>query len=529
MYTFGINDEKRKLDELLLENVIFRLDFTLRSTGLDKISIVRDDEIISIEINNKSPIKFIGISGNNSREHVKLKEFLSNLLGFNLHLEYDGEYKLASLEAMFLPYYIAQDVGWVYRHKSFRGLDFVKNFKADFFDYFLGIINKFDRIEKAALDNQKKEMEYESKLFDRIRSSDKNLKLSKIKDELFLEKSYEYIELYKNNKSELIRLEKEYISTCNKLTGLEESRKLLLKVKRSLKKDLLELDNCPTCQRDLEHSTEENYNHLQNVNDTEKRLSDLKSNIKSLKDAQGEINSLMNKIKEKKKIVEKEYYELLDYKVDNLNFEFWLKTKVNVELSEEISKKLGENYSKLIRINEKLKAFKTDEMVASERRSASVRFKILFEKYILELKVKPFDNDRFYFLYDIPAFPRQGVELLKTLLAYNFAFLEIIKSTSYTHVLPFVMDAIFEGDFEDESRQDIIAFISRHVVPGQQIIFSIADSRKNLISAQSYNERYFDGKAKLICIGENTNTRSLLINNDDAYVEYLNDTLRILE
>lgn len=156
LYTFGINDEKRKLEELLSESVIFRIDFTLKKEQVQKISIVRDGEIISIKIDDNIPQKFIGISGNNSREHVKLKEFLSDLFGFNLYLEYEGEYKLASLEAMFLPYYIAQDVGWVYRHKSFRGLDFVRNFKADFFDYFLGIVNNFNRLEKARLDGEKK-------------------------------------------------------------------------------------------------------------------------------------------------------------------------------------------------------------------------------------------------------------------------------------------------------------------------------------------------------------------------------------
>ncbi|MFA0350769.1 hypothetical protein AB4486_28100, partial [Vibrio sp. 10N.222.55.C6] len=87
--------------------------------------------------------------------------------------EYDNEYKPASLEAMFLPYYIAQDVGWVYRHKSFRGLDFVKNFKNDFFDYFLGITNSYNRIEKTRLEKEKKELEAESRLLHRIEKNNK--------------------------------------------------------------------------------------------------------------------------------------------------------------------------------------------------------------------------------------------------------------------------------------------------------------------------------------------------------------------
>ncbi|MCO4202311.1 hypothetical protein M2R28_21955 [Aeromonas hydrophila] len=528
LYTFGINDEKGKLGEILSENVIFRLDFTVKKASTDKVSIVRDDEIVSIKLNDSIPIKFIGIGGNKSREHIKLKEFLSELFGFNLYLEYEGEYKLASLEAMFLPYYIAQDVGWVYRHKSFRGLDFVRNFKTDFFDYFLGIVNNFDRIEKTKLDSQKREIEAESKIFHHIAQRDRALKVAKLQDERFLARSNEYIKPYKDNKSELIELEKNYIITCNKLTILEESRKVLLKVRRSLDKDLIASDTCPTCSKNIEHTTEETYSYLQDVNDTNKQLSDLNDNIKSLKSTQGDINTLIEKINKKKIVVESDYQDLLDYKVDNLTFESWLKTKVNVELSEEITKKLGENHSKLIDIEEKLKGFKTDEVVLKERKAANYRFKEIFERHVSDLNVKPFGDDRFYLLYAIPAFPRQGVELLKTLLAYNFSFLEIIKTTDYTHVLPFVMDAIFEGDLEDESRKEILAFISKNIVSEQQVIFSIADSKTNVVSAQKYNEQHFGGKAKLICIGGNTNTRSLLNKDDLECNGYLRDTIAIL-
>jgi hypothetical protein len=529
LYTFGINDEKRKLEELLSEDTIFRLDLTIKKPDINKVSIVRDDEILVIKVNDDTPIRFIGISGNNSREHIKLKSFLSKLLGFELYLEYEGEYKPASLEAMFLPYYVAQDVGWVYRHKSFRGLDFVRNFKSDFFDYYLGIVNNFDRLKKTKLDKQKKELEAECKLFHRIEENDKILKLSKLKDEAFISKSVEYIEPYKNNKSELIILEKDYLTTCNKLTRLEETRKVLQRIRRTLRRDIIAEDNCPTCSQQITHSTEDTYNYLQDLNDTDKQLSELYENIKGLKEAQGSINSLLNKIKEKKQVVESDYYELLEYSVDNLTFESWLKNKVDVELSEEVTKKIGENYSKILDINEQLKEFKPEETLAVERRSASNSFKNIFKKHVSSLKVKPFENERFYLLYDIPAFPRQGVELLKTLLAYNFAFIELIKSTEYTHILPFILDAIFEGDLEDESRQEILEFINKHKPINQQLIFSIADSKTNINSAETYNKIFFKDKAKLICIGENSRTRSFMNDYNDEFADYLEETLSILE
>lgn len=528
LYTFGINDEKRKLAELLKEGVIFRLDFTIYNFIPIKVSIVRDDEIISIRVADKPTVKFIGIGGNKSREHIKLKAFLSELFGFTLQLEYDNEYKPASLEAMFLPYYIAQDVGWVYRHKSFRGLDFVKNFKNDFFDYFLGITNNYDRLEKSRLDKEKKDLEAESRLLHKIEQNDKTLKLANLKDEVFTAKTIEYIEPYKKNKSKLIELEKEYLSICNKITLLEESRKVLRRVRRSLNNDILADTTCPTCSHNLSHSVEDTYNYLQDLNDTEKQLEDLNKNIKDLKDSQGILNSIINDINEKKKVVEEEYYELLEYKVDNVTLESWLKNKVNVKLSGELKKKLGEITSKIYDIEDKLSKFKTEDAVKEERNSANYTFKSIFEKHVAELKIKPFEDKCFYLLYDIPAFPRQGVELLKTLLAYNFSFVQIIKQTDYIHVLPFSLDAIFEGDFEDESKNEILEFIKNNFSVDQQLIVSIADSKSNANSAKKYNEKHFNNKAKLICIGENTKQRSLLEKYNGEFEEYIDETMEML-
>lgn len=527
-YTFGINDEKRKLADLLKENVIFRLDLTIYNHESTNISIVRDDEIIAIKIGSQQPVKFIGINGNNSREHVKLKVFLSNLLGFNLNLEYDNEYKPASLEAMFLPYYIAQDVGWVYRHKSFRGLDFVKNFKNDFFDYFLGITNNYNRLEKTRLEKLKKDLEAESRLLDKIERNNTVYKLAKMKDEVFTAKTTEYIEPYKENKSELIKLEKEYLDICNKITLLEESRKVLLRVKRSLKKNILSDTTCPTCSNELSHSIEDTYNYFQDKNDTENRLKELNENIKQLKKSQGRLNSIINDITSIKKVVEQDYYELLNYNVDNVTFESWLKNKVNLEVSGEIISKLGEITSKLHTIDEELSKFKTDEAVNKERKNASYNFKSKFEQYASELNIKPFEDDRFYLLYEIPAFPRQGVELLKTLLAYNFTFVDVIKQTKYVHVLPLVLDAIFEGDFEDESKDEILRFINNHTSSKQQVIFSIADSISNANSASSYNKKHFGTSAKLICIGKNMKQRSFLTEYNGEEDEYLDETMSIL-
>lgn len=120
------------------------------------------------------------------------------------------------------------------------------------------------------------------------------------------------------------------------------------------------------------------------------------------------------------------------------------------------------------------------------------------------------------------------MELLKTLLAYNFAFVSLIKKTEYTHILPLMLDAIFEGDFEDESRNDILKFISKNKPSDQQLIFSIADSKTNALSAEHYNKSHFQGNANLICIGQNSRTRSLLTEYNGEFDSYISETISIL-
>ncbi|QYS89036.1 hypothetical protein [Flavobacterium davisii] len=137
---------------------------------------------------------------------------------------------------MFLPYYVAQDYGWVLALKSFRGLDFFKNFKYDYYDYYLGILNEYDRVEKQNLEKEKKELENQIKFLTNVEQQKDELKLSKLIDESFISKSIEYLETYKKNKEELIQKEKEYLLKCNELTFNEERLKVLKKVNTSLKK-----------------------------------------------------------------------------------------------------------------------------------------------------------------------------------------------------------------------------------------------------------------------------------------------------
>lgn len=531
LYTLGINSENKKLEEVLSEDLIFRLDLKIINDNFETedITIIRDAERLVFNSNKRPARKFNGIGADHAAEHIKLKEFIGDLLGCNLFLESAGEYKRASIEAIFLPYYIAQDVGWIYKHKSFRGLDFVKNFKRDFFDYYAGIINNYDREEKQKLEKQKKECESEIKYLSEIEDNDDELKLSKLVDERFQKKTTEYLVPYKEHKEKLIELEKDYLKECNRLAFLEQRKSVLSRVKRAIAKQNPLNAKCPTCSQHLPCNTEKIYNFHQNVNDTDEQLAEIKKNIKDMKSAQGRMNTLSKKISELQKVIEKEYMLLEDYNADNLSYSNWLDNKTNVKLSGNIEKKVFIAKSTLDGITKKLEKYKAVKEVEEERESVDIVFKGYFRRYLKALDVKSFENPKYFNLYNVPNFPKQGVELLKTLMAYNFAFNKLISNTNYVHRLPFLMDAIFEGDFEKDNKELILTFINNHLPSDTQTIISIADTKNNDVPVDTYNAKFFNNRAKLICIGDNKKERAFLSMYLEGHSTYLDEIYELID
>ncbi len=524
-YTFGINDERHKLVEILNEKVIFRLDFIIRGKVEEEVTILRDDEFIYIKRENSPLIKFTGIGGNKAEEHKKLKKYLSDLMNFNLRLESSNEYKLASIEAMFLPYYVAQDYGWVLPLKSFRGLDFFRNFKNDYYDYYLGITNEYDRLAKQQLELDKNKLTSKINFLSESEKNNDELNLSKLTDESFISKVSNYIDRYKINKAKQISSEKEYLLACNKLTFLEERLKILKRIKSSIKKQNPLDGMCPTCNQGLNNSIAEKYEYFQNLYDTEEQIITIKNNSTKLK---GVINALEKKIKEQKTLVAKDYSILLRYQIDDITLNTWLNNKANIQLSSNIINQIGKL---TIILNEKiaeLKKFKTPDEIRKERNSVDYKFKEDFEDYLRQLKVKAFDDSRYTLLYQMKLFPRQGVELLKTLLAYNFAFNKAIKKTSYIHRFPFLMDAIFKEDIDFTNRKLILEFISKNSPTDTQTIFSIAETKDNDKTADDYNKEIFNNKAKLILINKDSK-RSFLSNMKPETIGYLKETLTYIE
>ncbi|MBB5645737.1 hypothetical protein [Pedobacter cryoconitis] len=527
-YAFGINDFNSQLRAILDYKPIFRLDCVLQKGTEDTtLTLIREDEMLLIKIGNLPIRRFNGISANNSAEHVKLKEYFHDLFNFHLSLESQNEYKLSPIEVIFLPYFISQKVGWVYMRKSFSSLDFFRNFKNDYLDYYLGIENDFERSKKKEIELKLKAVSEEIRFLERAEVSNDDFQISKLSDEDYSAHSISYIESYSEKLKELTADENDYVLKCNELGFLIERLSVLRKVSRNHSHQDPETGLCPVCEQSLAHPLSASYKFLQEQNDTNTEITSYKSQIKNV---QSKINTLNKRIRENKVVVENNYRVVSKYTNSEHSFESWLNNKTNIRLSQNVHQKIGELVIKQNAYQDELKKYKTAAEVEKLRIEKNIEFAGIFSKYRTALEtVDDLDEPRFNQLYDITAFPSDGVELHKTVMAYHFAFNKLIKLTNNIHRLPFMLDAIFKEDIETYTRGLILKFISNYMPDDTQTIISIAEKSDHEKLVQDYNANYFGGKGKIIFIGDGINVKSFLTDYNGQQPGLLKETLEYIE
>jgi len=527
LYAFGINDNKLKLTEILSEEIFVRLDCTLRKDGISQNYVfVRQDETLIIQDNNEKTIKFNGIGSDQSAEHIKLKKFFNDLFDFNLMLESTSGISEAPMETIFLPYYVSQDVGWVYLRKSFSNLNFYKNFKEDFLDYYLGIENSEDRKEKREIETLIKSLQQQISFFNKIETDNEELEVSQIIEDSFSGKSNEFIDNFSGNKSKLLELENKQIKESNNLAFLNQRLSVVSKVNRNHKNQKPGTDSCPTCSQTLPKSIEDMYEYFQEENDTSKIQSELKEKIKK---SQASINSINKKISSLKEELESETRIYNQYSVDNLTFESWINNKANIQLNNNITSQVGRLSLTLEEQKEKLSEFKTDSEILSERSKKSKIFKDYYKSNNAFLGLPELKESRFNDLYDISSFPFQGVQLHLAVLSYHFAFNRLLTDSSGIHRIPFILDSIFKEDIEQGTKNKILKFINSHHPKDTQTILSIADDKNVDSKIETYSSEFFNKEAKMICIGEGVREKSLLIDNDGEQKTLIENSFELLE
>lgn len=524
LFTLGINDVKHNLQPLLNENVIFRLDCILKKNEVNtNITFVRDNSILIVK-DGERIFRFNGIDGNSSEEHKKLKSYLRKRFDFDLILESKGELKEAPLETMFLPYYISQSVGWVYLQRSFSNLDYYKNFRDDYFDYYLGIVKPSDRVEKSALESKLRQVRHELHYFETMMNDDVQLTASQLNDENFQNEAMDYLLRFNEKKRELKELENAHTKKSNQLSLIEQRRKVLQYVGTNQNRQNPVDGECPTCQRKFDFKLDEFYMYQQSINDTNKQKEDLKLQII---ERTSSVNSLFKKITNLRNEIEQMYNVVCEYQNTQIKFDKWLDSKATLKLGVKIKAKVIELKEEEETLLKLIRDFKTDEDVIRTRVFKEKRFKKIFTRNLQALNVKPLEEVQYNDLYKISAFPSQGVELHKTVMSYHFAFNELASETDSIHRLPFLLDAVFKEDIENENRELINKFIRDNSPKDTQTIFSVAFATNQEIAIHDMTKHYGED-LKIIVIADLKYIRSLLHYSNSEYEQLIQETNELI-
>lgn len=526
LYTLWINDSKESLSEIIDLWSIFRLNITIikNSTQPIKLAFIRENQNLIIKEEGKPKIVFTWINWDNSEEHKKLKIFLHNIFNFSLNLETKNGYIPAPIETILLPYYIAQSTWWVYIGKSFSNLEFYRNFKEDFLDYYLWVSSSKDNLEKHKLQQQKKQLESERNFYLEINKWKQEIEISKALDEEYLNKTNLYVEEYSWKQNELFELDKDFIELCNALSFSEERYKFLKRNKKNLTSQDPRNSICPLCKNQLEKTLENIYSYLQDRNDTENEIVKISEDMKRIK---SNINSLNIKRDKLRNEISSNYNVYRDYNNWIISIGEWVDNKVNIQLIKEAGFKIVEIDEKIKKIEEDLKEFKTDQAITTIRRAKEAKFKSYFLKSLEFLNVVK-SWDWISGLYSLYLFPLQWVELHKAILAYNFCLNKLIAENSEIHRMPFILDAIFKEDIEWENKEKILEYIQNNLPTDTQTIIAIAESKKDKDLVSTYNQNFFWWIAKLINIGWSEKERAFLAPLDNSDFEPILDTVDII-
>jgi energy-coupling factor transporter ATP-binding protein EcfA2 len=527
LFAFGINDNKIKLSEILSENIFVRIDCSIkRDEETEKYVFIRQDETLLIRDKNHKVIRFNGISADQSAEHVKLKKYFNEIFDFNLQLESSSGIDEAPIETIFLPYYVSQEVGWVYLRKSFSNLNYYKNFKEDFLDYYLGIENVFDREEKRRIEKEVNKLQQQIRFYKDVEKDNQDLKLANVIDETLEGKANTLIADISERKNRLLELEKLYVDNSNKLTFYNQRLSVVSKVNRNHKNQEPGKDSCPTCTQVLPSNIEDVYSFFQEENDTLSLKKDLNEKIKKM---QSSLNSLNKKIEEDRAGIGSTFKTFNKYSDNDITLESYIESKANTQLFENLIKQVGQLTIDLDRQKEELKKYKTDDDINFERNKKSSIFKSKYFTYNSELGLPALEDERFYKLYEISSFPFQGVELHKAVLSYHFAFNYLLTQTSEIHRFPFILDSVFKEDIDGGNRIKILKFITKNFPTDTQTILSIADDKNQDSKIEEYKRDIFKEKAHLICIGNGEEEKALLKENDNSQKSLIDETFEIIE
>lgn len=463
----------------------------VKAEPISMLRLAIDDENISVLRYDKKT--FIVLDSNSDLKRFSFKEFSSYInekLDFKIVINSrKGVPETPPPAYLFLPFYIDQDVSWVKNWDSFANLLQYSKWKNPLINYHSGIKgneyyktkSEFDK-EKQELDDATNEIEALNKILRNI-----NKKLNKVDINITIEdfneeikellSKCENLKIEQNKvKQKLTDLYDRKVSLSSKISIVEESIKEVNKDYKYALNFLEDEVDCPTCGANYENNFSERFS----IAEDQESLEDLHNELRV------DYLSVMREIEDfnKRFISGKTDYEKIQEVLSKKQSEVKLsdvienegKKKVKEIFEQEqveIYSQIREAKSKKETLEARLKKIDKDGEIRKDNIMSDYR--ILLKRFLDELNI---DYDKFsdnVFKRMDAQIKETGSALPRSLLAYYFAFLNVMNKYSTSTFCPIIIDSPKQQDQDEVNVKAIVDFIDRNKPAKSQLIIGYVD------------------------------------------------------
>lgn len=422
----------------------------------------------------------------------ELKEYYVKKFNIGLKLllakpkDDDIKYNTPYPSALFLPYYIDQDVGWDGRWKSFPELSMYKDYKKEIFSFHTGL--RTNEYYEGFLEKIQKQTEIDenTKLIDKYKVMvkdniarykeviDINIDINEFSRDLDilinqLNSIQEEKQIYKEK---LLKKNNEKLELTFSLNNIQEVLKELNKdvdfINCNIKDNVV---SCPTCgtilkntlstrylmNLDVEECEEKIEKYTSQITKVNKEIDDLESKMKNLnKDFQG-ISVILNR---KRNTI----------KLQDALISFGIKDYL-VKLNTDIEKLIVDNDSK----NEEIKKI-TKNLKQIEKKSSKIKdaFNTNINLYISNLGITDIEISKKKKIGEI--INSGGSDLARATLGYVFSYFNLIVNNDQAVIFPIVIDTPLQQEQSTESTEEVFNLLLDNAPKEAQVIVATTNT-----------------------------------------------------
>jgi len=448
-----------------------------------------DSEVFSILKDGKYYAVF-----NETRDLIEVFDNVTNGLGPFIASKTDFKVKLINQDGklitpppafLFLPFYIDQDASWQEAWKSFSNLSQIKKYKRPIIEYHVGLRpNEYYEAkgEMEAIETKIEELEHErrisqsilNKLKEKMTDEDLNIDLEDFKDEL----GQLLIEC-ENLRVERDKIKNRLVDLFNLRIRLETQMSIAKQALNEARKDFdyaaLEVEDnidCPTCGAHYENNFIERFEIALDENRCKDLMIEINRELSDVREKIDKENAVLNTRSKELLRIE----ELLERKKGEVRLKDLIESQGKKELKsifqesiDQLQKSIVDNAFEQKKLKDKIKALENKDRKDNIRND----YRMWMYRYVHELGLNLSEDDYKDLTRNIS---NTGSALPRSLTAYYFAILNLIKKYSTAAFCPIIIDSPNQQGQDFENIDKILLFIKNNQPDDSQLILGLENT-----------------------------------------------------